>query len=178
MNICVCTCSLLYYYKIKCITQKLQYQYLAVLTGKASPSMYSMVMATSRSQTLTVSHWGRVWVTRVWMVTTISSVSCQNHTDLQNSMSKLKLHWWFLVKHQYQMWISKHGLYSRQNNWFKQIFYLLLAFPWTRKIKDDLLKLALRYFTDFTIIIMSTYSISLNSMKWFQYIYTCTYQSR
>lgn len=114
VNIYVCKCTLIYDYLIKCIwTLKLQYQYLVVLTGKASPSIYSMVMATSRSQTLTVSHWGRVWVTRVWMVTTISSVSCQNHTDLQNSMSEFKLHWWFLVKHQYQIWISKHGLYSR-----------------------------------------------------------------
>lgn len=114
VNIYVCKCTLIYARLIKCIwTLKLQYQYLVVLTGKASPNIYSMVMATSRSQTLTVSHWGRVWVTRVWMVTTISSVSCQNHTDLQNSMSELKLHWWFLVKHQYQIWISKHGLYSR-----------------------------------------------------------------
>lgn len=78
VNIYVCKCTLIYDYLIKCIwTLKLQYQYLVVLTGKASPSIYSMVMATSRSQTLTVSHWGRVWVTRVWMVTTISSVSCQ-----------------------------------------------------------------------------------------------------
>lgn len=72
------------------ITLKLQYQSLVVLTGKASPSIYSMVMATSRSQTFTVSHWGRVWVNRVCMVTTISSVSCQNHKDLQYSVQELK----------------------------------------------------------------------------------------